>query len=139
MNNKKILIVDDNLVVTKALSMKLAAEGYETYAAQDGSSAINLARRHCPDLLLLDLNFPAEIGMSWDGYSIMNWLFTALRPPGQHDSTPVIVMTAEGNKNKDRCLRMGAAAFFQKPLDHAELLRAIRKCLGEEVPAPAQA
>lgn len=138
MNKKKILIVDDNPVVTKALSMKLTSEGYETFVASDGSAAINLARKHDPDLIMLDLNFPVEVGMSWDGFSIMNWLFTALRPVGQHEPTPVIVMTAEGNKNKERCLRMGAAAFFQKPLDHDQLLEAIRKCLGEEEPAPAQ-
>lgn len=138
MNKKKILIIDDNVVVTKGLSMKLTAGGYETFIANDGSSAINAARKFSPDLILLDLNFPVEIGMNWDGFAIMNWLFSALRPPDQDYLTPVIVMTAEGSKNKERCLRMGAVAFFTKPLDHDLLLQTIRQCIGTEEPATAQ-
>src|SRR5882724_9124769 len=78
MNRKKILIVDDSRVCSKALSIKLSAHGYDALTAQDGGEAISTVRREKPDLILLDLSFPPDVahggGVAWDGFLIMHWL-----------------------------------------------------------------
>src|SRR5258708_4273263 len=78
MNGKKILIVDDDPVVLRALSTKLKGQGYETVTAEDGSAAVSAVRKGKPDLILLDLTFPPDVahggGVPWDGFLIMSWL-----------------------------------------------------------------
>jgi CheY-like chemotaxis protein len=58
---KKILVVDDNEVVLKAVSLKLQGCGYHIITALDGTEAVAAARRETPDLILLDLNFPPDV------------------------------------------------------------------------------
>ncbi len=132
MNRKKILIVDDNAIFLKAVSMKLSASGYDVLTAEDGGSAVSLARREKPDLILLDISFPPDVahggGVPWDGFLIMSWL----RRMDELKSTPIIIVTGgDPLKYKDRCLKEGAAAFFHKPVNNEELLAVIRQHLGE--------
>src|SRR3954462_4681091 len=74
----KILIADDNVVVLKTVAIKLKSVGYEVRTAMDGSTAISCVRRERPDLIILDINFPADGarggGISWDGFLILDWL-----------------------------------------------------------------
>jgi CheY-like chemotaxis protein len=136
-----ILIVDDNEVVLKTLSMKLTANDYEVVTALDGSQALSVVRRQRPDLILLDISFPPDVGhgggVPWDGFRMIEW-FSRM---DEVKTTPVIIMTAgDAAKYKDRALAAGAAAFFQKPINNDELLAAINKILGthvEETTAPA--
>src|SRR5256885_6429694 len=58
----KILIVDDSPIILKTLSMKLTANGYEVITADDGGSAVSLVRHERPDLVLLDICFPPDVG-----------------------------------------------------------------------------
>jgi len=129
MNRKKILIVDDNEVVVKSLTLKLTADNYEVVSALDGAAAVGLARQEQPDLILLDLTFPPEIdGVPWDGFQIIQWLHRM----EEARNIPVIVITAgDEAKYKDRALAEGAAAFFQKPVDNDELLATIHEILGD--------
>ena len=60
-NAKKILVIDDNIVFLKAMSMKLRALGYDVLTAVDGAAAVSTVRRIKPDLILLDLNFPPDV------------------------------------------------------------------------------
>jgi len=136
-----ILIVDDNEVVLKTLSMKLTANDYEVVTALDGSQALSVVRRQRPDLILLDISFPPDVGhgggVPWDGFRMIEW-FSRM---DEVKTTPVIIMTAgDAAKYKDRALAAGAAAFFQKPINNDELLATINKILGthvEETTAPA--
>src|SRR5437773_140530 len=77
-NGHKILVVDDNKVILKILSMKLGASGYQVITAEDGSGAVNAVRTQKPDLILLDINFPPDVahggGVPWDGFRIMDWV-----------------------------------------------------------------
>ncbi len=57
MKRKKILAVDDDPVVLKALTIKLEAKGYQVVPAVDGSQAVSAVRTQKPDLILLDLTF----------------------------------------------------------------------------------
>src|SRR5437773_11788864 len=61
MNRKKILVVDDDRVILKALSIKLNAKGYDVLTATDGSEAVTAVRTHKPDLILLDISFPPDL------------------------------------------------------------------------------
>ena len=126
---KKILVVDDNEIVIKSITLKLQGAGYQVITAMDGSEAVAMARREMPDLILLDVSFPPDVGgVAWDGFRIMEWfhrLDTAKR-------IPVIVITgSEEPKTKERATAAGAVAFFQKPLEHDYLLKVIRATLGE--------
>ena len=129
---KKILVVDDNLVVVKALSMKLESSGYEVLTAEDGSSAVAMARKERPDLIVLDISFPPDVGhgggVPWDGFLIMGWL----RRLDEAKNIPIIIITGgEPEKYKKRALAAGAVDFFQKPVDNEQLLAAIHKALGD--------
>jgi CheY-like chemotaxis protein len=137
MNRNKILIVDDNRVVVKALSMKLKANGYDVIAAEDGSEAVSAARKQKPDLIILDISFPPDVGhgggVPWDGFLIMEWL----RRMDEAKSIPVIIMTSgDPEKYKEKALTAGAVSFFQKPVNNDELIAAIRKTLGTGAPPP---
>ncbi len=138
MSCKKILVVDDNPVVLKVLNLKLKSSGYEVLSATDGSEAVRLARHEKPDLILLDISFPPDVahggGVGWDGFLIMDWLHRI----EEAARIPVIVITGgDPVQYKSKALSAGAVAFFQKPVDHDELLEVIRKTLGETASTPA--
>ena len=87
---KKILVVDDNEVILKTISLKLQAAGYHVITALDGAEAVAAVRKDSPDLILLDISFPADVGgVEWDGFRIMAWLhrLEAVK------KTPVIIIT----------------------------------------------
>ena len=89
-NKKKILVVDDNEVVLKTVSLKLQGCGYQVITALDGTEAVASARKDPPDLILLDISFPPDVdGVPWDGFRIMEW-FHRLDPAKK---VPVIVIT----------------------------------------------
>jgi two-component system, OmpR family, KDP operon response regulator KdpE len=133
MSRKKILVVDDNLLIVKTVSMKLTSYGYDVVTAEDGSAAVSAVRRERPDLILLDLSFPPDVahggGVAWDGFLIMNWL----KRLEEAKKTPIIVITGgDPAKCKDRALAAGAVNFFNKPINNDELLTVVRKALGED-------
>jgi DNA-binding response OmpR family regulator len=130
MNRQKILVVDDDLVIVKAMSMKLKSAGYEVISAADGSGAISAARKEKPDLILLDVNFPTDVGISWDGFQVIAWMQRVDEAKG----TPVIVISGgEAVKFKARALQAGAIAYLQKPIDNDELLALIKQTLAAPV------
>jgi CheY-like chemotaxis protein len=128
---KKILVVDDNEIVIKTISLKLQGAGYQVLTAMEGSTAVAMARKEAPDLILLDLSFPPDVdGVPWDGFRIMEWFHRL----DSVKKIPVIVITSSDDPMaKQRATNTGAVAFFQKPLEHDYLLKVIRATLGETV------
>jgi DNA-binding response OmpR family regulator len=123
MNNKKILVVEDDADVRLGYHILLKANYYDTFFAIDSLSAISEARKQVPDLIILDLGLPAG-----DGFVVME----RLRNNTSLFGIPVIVVSARDVKaNKDRALKAGAKAFFQKPWNDNELLAVIRGLLGQ--------
>lgn len=121
MQKKKILIVDDNEDLSKGLRVFLRAHDYAAVIAADAVSAISQAKNEKPDLILLDLGLPAG-----DGFKVME----RLNNVDSLASIPVIVLSARDEEaNKDRSLKAGAKAFFQKPADNNELLASIKRIL----------
>jgi CheY-like chemotaxis protein len=135
MNRKKILVVDDNAIILKTLSLTLKQHDFDIVTALDGSEAVGAVRRERPDLIVLDISFPPAMGsVDWDGFRIMQWL----KRVEEAKNVPFIVITGgEATKYKDRALKEGAAAFFQKPIKNDDLVATIQK-LVTETPAPAQ-
>lgn len=120
---KKILVIEDDVDMQLGLSVRLRASGLEPVFAGDGVTAVAVARKERPDLVLLDLGLPAG-----DGFVVME----RLRNLTQLASVPVVVLTARGAAgNRERCLQAGAAAFLQKPVDNEELLSTIEGLLGK--------
>lgn len=129
MANSKIMIVDDDPDLRQALRLRLRANKYETVNAVDGYSAIAMAYKERPDLIILDLGLPAG-----DGFVVLD----RLQKDDKLSSIPVIVLTArDPQANERRVLRSGAAAFFQKPADNAELMDVIRTTLDQAATATA--
>jgi DNA-binding response OmpR family regulator len=129
MSQKTILIVDDDPDVRLGLHVRLKANHYDVIFAADGIASIAQARKHMPDLIILDLGLPAG-----DGFSVME----RLKANDSLSLIPVIVVSARDvTANMDRALKAGAKAFLQKPVDNAQLLSVIRKVLGEKDHTPA--
>jgi two-component system KDP operon response regulator KdpE len=121
MDKTKILVVDDNATLRKGLGIRLRANGYEVLFAEDAISATAALVTERPDLVILDLGLPCG-----DGFVVME----RLHKNDRLGSIPVIVVTGRDLAgNRDRALQAGAAAFFQKPVEDAALLFAIRKAL----------
>ena len=120
MSNKKILIVDDDPDVRHGMHVRLKANHYDTFFAADALTSMTEARKHEPDLIILDLGLPAG-----DGFVVMERLkaFASL--------AVIVVSARDVRANRERTLKAGAKAFLQKPVDDAELLAVIRQALGE--------
>jgi DNA-binding response OmpR family regulator len=124
MSQKTILIVDDDPEVRLSLHVRLKANSYDVVFAEDGVSSIAEARKHMPDLIILDLGLPAG-----DGFSVLE----RLQANVSLSLIPVIVVSGrDRNANRERALKAGAKAFLQKPVDNARLLSVIRQVLGEK-------
>ena len=130
MSKPKILIVDDDPDLRRALRLRLRANNYDTVHAQDGYTAVAVAQKEHPDLIVLDLGLPAG-----DGFVVLD----RLQNIDALSSVPVIVLSArDPQSNEERALKAGAAAFFQKPADNDELMNVIRVSLspGQQQAAP---
>jgi DNA-binding response OmpR family regulator len=128
MPRPKILVVDDDPDLVRALRLRLRANNYEVASACDGYSAIAAAQKERPALIILDLGLPAG-----DGFVVLD----RLQNSDALSSVPVIVLSArDPQSNEERALKAGAAAFFQKPADNDELMNVIRVSLGPGL-APA--
>jgi DNA-binding response OmpR family regulator len=131
MNNPKILIVDDDPDLQRGLNLRLRANHFDTAYATDGFSAISMAQKERPDLIILDIGLPAG-----DGFVVLD----RLQQSAQLATIPVIVLTARDPQfNKERTLRLGATAFLQKPADNDELLNVIRATLTSAWPGTTAA
>ena len=127
MAKQKILIVDDDPDLRQALRLRLRANHYDTVNAVDGYSAIAQAYKERPSLIILDLGLPAG-----DGFVVLD----RLQRDDKLSAIPVVVLTArDPQSNERRALQSGAAAFFQKPADNAELLDVIRATLSQAASA----
>jgi DNA-binding response OmpR family regulator len=125
--SRKILIVEDDQNIAKALALRLAAAGYKVNLAHDAISGLNLAVHNNPDLVLLDITLPAGSGID------LAEKIQKLLPR----KTPVIFLTASKQKEYlQRAQELGAVGFFEKPYEPEKLLAAIRKALEEPTPAP---
>jgi len=117
----RILVVDDNPQAATLLEYALQQEGFEAIKALNGLEGLKLARTERVDLVILDILLPGI-----DGFEVCH----RLRSSPETASTPVIMISAK-SREEDRAtaLRIGADAYFGKPLGMAELMVAIENLL----------
>ncbi len=121
---KKILIVDDERDIVKALMIRLQTKEYDVVTAFDGAQAIFMAHKEKPDLIILDIRMPAG-----DGFSVAEKL-KGSAPTG---GIPVIFLTGSPERNsEERAMEVGARFYIKKPYDPEELLDAVRRALETE-------
>ena len=117
---KKILIVEDDQNIAKALSIRLKNAGYEVSVAPDALSGVETAIKNVPDLVLLDISLPAG-----NGFTVAERI-QSLIPT----ATPLIFLTASKKPDlRNKAKELGAAAFFHKPYRADDLLGAIQLAL----------
>lgn len=113
----KVLIADDHSLIRSAMKILLENQGYEVVAeATNGADAVQLARLHQVDLMVLDITMPGL-----DGLEVLN----RIRASGLN--TRILVLTSQSPLfYSQRCMKAGAAGFITKSQDLTELLRAIK-------------
>jgi len=125
MANKKILIVEDDPDVRKSMNVRLKASSYDVFVASDVITGVIMARKHEPDLIILDLGLPGG-----DGFDVIQ----RLKIVPTLALIPIIIVSGRtGLPNQEQALDAGVKAFLQKPVENAELLAVIRKALGGPV------
>jgi two-component system response regulator (stage 0 sporulation protein F) len=113
----KILIVDDQFGIRILLNEVFQKEGYQTFQAANGVQALDIVKKHDPDLVLLDMKIP---GM--DGIEILKRM-KVLDP-----DIRVIIMTAYGELDMiQEAKNLGALTHFAKPFDIDDIRAAVRK------------
>ncbi len=121
MEQKKILIADDNENIRDALTYLLEDEGYQLRLAKDGAEAIIITREFRPDVLFLDIMMP-EI----NGYDVCR---TIKSDPVLKD-TYIIMLTAKGQvAEQEKGRQVGADEYIVKPFSPMEILTKIKKIL----------
>jgi two-component system cell cycle response regulator DivK len=119
---KKILIVEDNELNMKLFHDLLEAHGYETLQTQEGLKALDIAREHHPDLILMDIQLPEVSGLE-----VTKWL----KADDELASIPVIAVTAFAMMGDEERIREGGCeAYISKPISISTFLETIRKHLG---------
>jgi two-component system, OmpR family, response regulator ResD len=124
----RVLVVDDERVVTEVVGRYLQREGYEVSLASSGDEALRLAQEWVPDLIVLHLMLPIV-----DGLEVCRRL--------RHNSqVPIIMLTARGEKT-DRVvgLELGADDYMVKPFSPREVVARIKSVLPRTSAGPAQA
>ena len=125
---KKILIVDDERDIVKAVMIRLQTSGYEVVTAFDGAQGVFMAHKEKPDLIILDIRMPAG-----DGFSVAQ----RLRKSINTFQIPIIFLTGSPEKNSEqRAQELGARFYIKKPYDPEELLDAVKRALETELPNP---
>jgi PAS domain S-box-containing protein len=125
--NRQILLIDDSQFMRVPIERALTAAGYLVKTASDGEEGLRLALETRPDLVLLDMMLPKVPGPE---------VLRALKKdPGTRD-TPVIILTALSEKNREKLLDEGAAAYLEKSdkllaNDSAALIEAVGRVLGK--------
>src|SRR6185503_18036026 len=124
MSKAKVLIVEDDDDLRRGLTRRLQHSGYAVVTAQDGVSAISVARRERPDVVLLDLGLPAGSGL------IVLERYANLADLA---AIPVVVLTGRDPRVAEPATRkFHVAAFLQKPADNKDLVEAIERALRGE-------
>ncbi len=117
---KKILIVEDNLAVNKALQLLLEPR-YETIPAMDGKQAVDIAATQLPDLILMDIIMPVMNG---------HQATRLIRQNPKTPSIPILAISAGfTTKTKEECFQSGCDDYIAKPFTFEQLLPHIENLL----------
>jgi two-component system cell cycle response regulator DivK len=120
---KKVLIVEDNELNMKLFNDLLEAHGYATVQTRNGMEAVDLAREHRPDLILMDIQLPEVSGLQ-----VTQWL----KEDANLKAIPVIAITAFAMKGDEEKIRQGGCeAYLSKPISVVKFLETVRNFIGD--------
>ncbi|MCL2385246.1 MAG: response regulator [Alphaproteobacteria bacterium] len=120
---KTILIVEDNELNMKLFNDLLEAHGYQTVQTRNGTEAVELARKHRPDLILMDIQLPEVSGLQ-----VTQWL----KADSELCHIPVIAVTAFAMKgDEEKILQGGCEAYLSKPISIVKFIETVRHYLHE--------
>lgn len=114
---KTVLIVEDNELNMKLFNDLLEAHGYHVLQSREGLAALDIARQHKPDLILMDIQLPEVSGIE-----VTKWL----KEDDELRSIPVVAVTAFAMKGDEQKIREGGCeAYISKPISVASFLATI--------------
>ncbi len=116
---KKILVVDDELDVAKALKIRLKASGYNVVLAYDSIQGFMMANKERPDLIILDIMIPGGGGFV---------VAERLKQGAATHHIPIIFLTGISG-GEDRAYKIGASGYLMKPYQAEKLLETIHDAL----------
>jgi len=120
---KRVMIVEDNELNMKLFNDLLEAQQYETIQTRNGLHALDLARQHKPDLILMDIQLPEVSGLE-----VTKWL----KEDEELARIPVIAVTAFAMKGDEERIRQGGCeAYISKPISVLKFIETIRSYLGD--------
>ena len=120
---KTVLIVEDNDLNMKLFHDLLDAHGYKTLQTRNGMEALELAREHHPDLILMDIQLPEVSGLE-----VTKWL----KEDDHLREIPVVAVTAFAMKGDEERIRQGGCeAYISKPISVTMFLDTVRQFIGE--------
>src|SRR6516225_7478497 len=121
---KTVLIVEDNELNMKLFHDLLEAHGYDTVGTRNGIEALDLARKHHPDLILMDIQLPEVSGLE-----VTKWL----KDDPDLKSIPVVAVTAFAMKGDEERIREGGCeAYLSKPISVGKFIETVRTFLGAD-------
>ncbi|WCL55699.1 MULTISPECIES: response regulator [Kordiimonadales] len=119
---KKILIVEDNELNMKLFCDLLEAHNYKVIQTRDGMAALDLAREHNPDLILMDIQLPEVSGLE-----VTKWL----KEDEDLRKIPVVAVTAFAMKGDEEKIREGGCeAYIAKPISVGHFLETVKQFAG---------
>jgi DNA-binding response OmpR family regulator len=123
MAKNKVLIVEDDIMISNMYRIRLETEGYQVFVANDGSQGLDSALKEKPDLILLDVMLPQI-----DGFSLLK----ELRLKAAFKKTPIILLTNLGtSEDKEKGEQFGATDYLVKAnLTPAQVNETVQKYLG---------
>ncbi len=121
MTDRKILVVDDEIHIVQVIAIKLRNNGFEVLTAENGAQALDIAKKHKPDLVITDYQMPVMTGIEF----IEN-----LRQIEDTAETPVIMLTARGFAiDEERKSELSITTLLSKPFSPREVLRCVEDVL----------
>jgi two-component system, cell cycle response regulator DivK len=120
---KSVMIVEDNELNMKLFNDLLEANGYRTIKTRNGLEALDLARTHRPDLILMDIQLPEVSGLE-----VTKWL----KEDDDLHTIPVIAVTAFAMKGDEERIRQGGCeAYISKPISVSKFIETVKSYLGD--------
>lgn len=122
MMDKRILVVEDNMLVQEVYASALQTLGCEVLTADDGNEAMQMAQEESPDLIIMDIMLP--------GVSGLDLVQTMKRDPALKDIPIIVVTTMAMAGDQEKIKAAGADAYLPKPIQVDEFIESVRKSLG---------
>jgi two-component system cell cycle response regulator DivK len=119
---KTVLIVEDNELNMKLFRDLLEAHGYRVVGTRNGVEALDLARTHRPDLILMDIQLPEVSGLD-----VTRWI----KDDAELRAIPVVAVTAFAMKGDEERIREGGCeAYLSKPISVGKFIETVRRFVG---------